>query len=471
MKKDYRKIAQEIIQSIGGKENIASCFHCMTRLRFEIKDMSKVDNKAVNDVDGVLGTKEAGGMYQVIIGNDVAKVYAEVCSQANISMKDSIDENLEQAQKEPRTLLEKIKKGFNSALTYISSCMISLIPVMMASGLTMAIISIIGPNVLGIIKEGSDTYTFLYMIYNAGYYFMPVFIGYNAAKHLKIDPNLGGFMGSILIAPQFMEMVEKGTAFKILGMNVFMQNYTSTVLPVAMSVALMSVLYKWLKKVIPDLLSTIFTPVITILIIAPISFLFIAPLGGIIGSAIGNGIIAFGQNTGFIGVGIVSGLWPFLVMAGMHQVVGITLIVNMFEVGYSAGIGAAAANCANWACFGIALAAFLRLKSRKSKNISMECFISGIIGGVSEPTLFGMCLKYRRLFAALFLGGLVGGAYMAITGVKVYILATSNFLSIISYSGGSVANFINACIGLALTMLTAGLVTYFFGFSKEELYA
>lgn len=463
-KKDYGLLASKIIESIGGKENIATCFHCMTRLRFEIKDMSKVDDKNVQNIEGVIGTKDSGGMYQIIIGNDVVKVYTEVCKLADIQKQDTVDEDLD-TPKEKLT----IKSIFNKGLAYLSGCMVSLIPVMMAAGLTNALLAILGPDVLGVLSETSDTYILLKMIYNVGFYFLPIFVGYNAAKQLKMDPNLGAYVGAILIAPALIEMVNNGGSFTIFGINVVLNNYSQTVLPVALSVLFLKPVYTFLKKWIPDVMATVFVPVLTMSIVTPVSLLLLAPLGSIIGNAIGTGIIAFGESTGFIGVGLVSGIFGFLVIAGMHQVIGLTLMMNFFEVGYSSGIGAAAMSCTNWAIFGIALAAFLKFRNKNQKNIAFGCFISGIVGGVTEPTLYGICLKYARCFMAMFAGAFAGGCYIGLTNVKVYIMGAGNFLTFLSYGGGTTGNLINGTIALVIAFVVGCLVAYFFGFKKDEI--
>lgn len=463
-KKDYKKLASEIINEIGGKENISNCFHCITRLRFELKDMSKVDDEAVRNISGVVGTKNSGGMYQVIIGTDVPAAYAEVCSQTGLQSQKTIEEDMD-LPKEKLTFRSLGKK----LITYLAGCMVSVIPIMMAAGLTNAILAILGPQLLNVLSETSSIYIMMKMIYEGSFYFLPIFIGYSAAKQVKVEPIFGALLGAILITPSLMSMINDGTQFTIFGIDMFMTNYSQTVLPVAVCVLFMKVVIDFLKKVIPEVVASLFVPVLTFLIVTPVSLLFLAPMGAVVGSWIGDSILWFGQHTGFIGVGVVSGIFGFLIMMGMHTVIGISMLMIFFENGYASGICAAALNCTNWSIFGIALAFYLISKKAEKKELGMGCFISGIVGGVTEPTLFGVCMQNPLCFVAMFLGAFAGGCYIGITNVCVYVMGYSNFLTFLSYSGGDLKNLINGTLALAISFVVGGVSAYAFGFKKKSI--
>ena len=293
--------------------------------------------------------------------------------------------------------------------------------------------------------------------------------GFNAAKKLKVTPALGAYMGCILLAPGFMQMVTDKTPFTIFGISVTMTNYSQTLLPAVVSVAFLALVYKQIEKVMPSSLSTIFTPFLTMLITTPVALLVLAPIGTIAGNLLGGGIVAFGNATGFLGVAVLGAIWELLVMTGMHMVVSMPFFILFFEQGYQSG-AILGANCATWACFGVALGAFLRMKKKEDKSMSLGFFISGIIGGVTEPTLYGLCLQYKRCFIPLMLGGFLGGAYMGITNVCQYVLGSgTSFLSVIGFTGGTTANLVNGVIACVLSMVVATVATYFIGFSKEEL--
>ncbi len=458
-----KQIAENVLEAVGGKENVMQVTHCMTRLRFSLKDQNLPEDEKVKKIPGVLGVARSGGQYQIIIGQNVPKVYAEVCKMGGFTARNAVDENLDG----PKEKLTPKKIGSN-IMNYLSGSMTPLIPVMMAAGLFKAVMALIGPDLLGVVTAENHLYLLLDFLYDAGFYFLPILIGYNAAKKLNVPPLLGAYMGAILLAPDFMDMVANETPFTIFGIPVIMNNYSQTVLPIVVCVAALALIYKLIAKIMPDALSTIFTPFLTMLICVPLALLLLAPLGTIVGDMVGGGLAAFSRATGFIGTAVIGAIWSFLVMTGMHMVVMMPFMLEFFEVGYQSGaiLGAA---CATWACFGVALGAFLRLRDKENKSMSFGFFVSGIVGGVTEPTLYGLCFKFRRCFLSLMIGGAVGGAYAGITDVRSYLMASTNFLSLLAYTGGSNANLVNGIISCILSLLAAAVATYLIGFRKEEL--
>lgn len=464
MATDNKKIAQDVLAAVGGKENVTSATHCMTRLRLTLKDMGLPNEEEVKSISGVIGVVQIGGQFQIIIGQNVPKVYREFCSLTGLAAQEMINEKLD-APKEKLTP----KKIASNIMGYLASCVTPLVPVMMAAGLFKAVQAILGSSMFGILTAESHTYLLLDFVFNAGFYFMPILAGFNAAKKLKVTPALGAYMGCILLAPGFMQMVTDKTPFTIFGIPVTMTNYSQTLLPAVVSVAFLALVYKQIEKVMPSSLSTIFTPFLTMLITTPVALLVLAPIGTIAGNLLGGGIVAFGNATGFLGVAVLGAIWELLVMTGMHMVVSMPFFILFFEQGYQSG-AILGANCATWACFGVALGAFLRMKKKEDKSMSLGFFISGIIGGVTEPTLYGLCLQYKRCFIPLMLGGFLGGAYMGITNVCQYVLGSgTSFLSVIGFTGGTTANLVNGVIACVLSMVVATVATYFIGFSKEEL--
>jgi len=247
-----------------------------------------------------------------------------------------------------------------------------------------------------------------------------------------------------------------------------MLNYSLSVVPVLLSVAFMGLVYKILSNVIPTTVTTIFTPFISMLIAVPVSLLALAPLGNTIANLIGGALAAFG-SLGFVGPAFIGAIWEFLVMTGMCTPVVMTFLVDAASKGYMAG-AAVAPVAATWACFGVALGAFFRLKNKQDKSTAGGFFISGVIGGITEPTLYGLCMKFRRCFISLMIGGAIGGAYLGLTGARQYVIATtSNFLSVLGFIGGTTGNMVNGIIGCALALVAAAVATYFLGFSKDEI--
>lgn len=459
------QMAKSILKAVGGTENIKAATHCMTRLRLSLKDDKIPVDDEIKNIDGVIGVNRTETQFQIIIGPSVAKVYEAVCKQGELN---SISETSEAGKEEKNKKKISWKTVGKRMLNYMAGCMTPLIPVLLAAGLTNAINVICGPDMLGLYTQDSNTYVLLHFIYQAGFYFMPILIGYNGAKNLGAEPMLGAYMGAILIAPEFMSLMDAGNGFTILGIPVTLTDYSQTAVPAMLSVFVMSMIYKFFNKWMPDVVTTIATPILTILISTPLALSLIAPLGVNIGILISNGLLLFSEKTGFIGLGVLAALWEFLVMTGMHLALMMPMLASFFETGQMSG-AALCGTFATWAVFGVALGATLRLKGKKEKGASFGFLVSGIVGGITEPTLYGLCFNHKRCFGTMILGAFVGGVYASITSVTVYIMTNANFLSLLGFVGGSKMNIINGVVSCILSMLVAAVFTYLFGFSKEEL--
>lgn len=458
-----KQIAQDVLQAVGGSQNVSHVTHCMTRLRFTLKNDSVPEDEKVKNIKGVLGVARSGGQYQVIIGQNVPDVYQEVVTIGNF--EDQKDSKAEQKSKEKLTL----KKIGNNILNYLSGSLTPLIPLLMAACLFNVVNSLFGPTMLNLYSEKSNIYILFDFMYDAGFYFFPIYLGFMAAKKLGATPILGAFMGGILISPDFIAMSQnKAAAFQIMGLDVALLDYSQTVLPIILSAALLALLEKWIQKILPSVMTTIFTPFLTLLITAPISLLFLAPLGNKLGAIICQGLIAFGNVGGFVAVAVVAAIWEFLVMGGMHIVIIVMLISILAEKGVAGGI-LIVGTIATFATCGVAFGAFLRLKDKEEKSTAFGFVVGGFLGGVTEPILYGLCFKYRRTFIGLIIGGLLGGAYAGITDLKMYAFAGSNFLQILGFSGGSTENLVNGIISSVIAMIGGAAATYFLGFSKESL--
>lgn len=454
-------IAEKVLAAVGGKDNVTNATHCMTRLRLNLKDTSIPNKDEIGAIPGVLAVVESGGQYQVVIGQNVAKVYPEFVSLANLTMEKQINENLDRP-KEKLTL----KLIGSNVLNYMAGTMTPLIPAMLTAAMFRTFQSVLGPGLLGWISEKSDLYILFDALYNAFFYFMPIFIGWSSAKKLGVSQVLGIFTGAMLVVPALVAL--DGQPFKIYGfLPTVIHNYAQTVLPVMMSVWVMSYIERFFKKVIPDVLSTIFVPFLTIAVLVPISFVILAPLGGYIGNLIGTGLIAFHNIGGFIAIAVVAALWEFLVMSGMHSVLIVFSMTALLENGYDNFVSVAA-TMATISAFGMALGAFLKIKDKDEKSLAFGYLVSGLVGGVTEPVLYGVGLRYKRPFIAMAIGGALAGLYAGLTHVTVYMVGASNFLILIGFVGGSGANMINACIASAIAFIVTAVLTYVIGFPTKK---
>lgn len=461
---DNKQIALDVLAAVGGKDNITSVTHCMTRLRFNLKDLSLPDREQIKSIKGVLGVVESGGQFQVIIGQNVPKVYEHVCALTGLQSQAPVPENLDK----PKEKLTPKKIGSN-ILNYMAGCMTPLIPVMMASAMFKTLMVILGPDMLGLFGAESDVYILLDFLYDGFYYFIPIFLGYTAAVKLGLNPGLGMYAGAILLVPDFVALVGNVESFKIYGLfNAPLNNYGQSVLPAVLSVWVLSYIYKFFKKIIPDTLSTIFTPFLSMVVMVPIEFCLLAPLGSICGDYLGSGMIAFGEFGGFIAVAVVAAIWEYLVMSGMHVVLITFAITSLLSTGVDTFV-LTAGGCATWSAIGMALGAFLRLKDKEEKSLAFGYFVSGILGGVTEPALYGIGFKYKRPFIAMSIGGALGGLYAGIMHVGTYVMGATNFLSVLGYVAGGTSNMVNGIIACLISLFGAAIATYMIGFTPADL--
>lgn len=461
----FQKIASDILNAVGGKDNISLVTHCMTRLRLNLKDESIPNQEEIKKISGVIGVVNTGGQLQIIIGQTVPKVYSAFCKEAGMKEQSAVDEKLDEKT-------EKLtpKRIGSNILNYLSGSMTPMIPAMITAAMFKTLQVIIGPDMLGIASAESDIYLLCSFLYSAFFYFLPIFLGFTAAKKLNMNPIMGIYAAALLLVPDFMALADAGTSFTVYGIPTSVNNYSQTVLPVILTIWVMSYVERFFKKVVPDVFSTIFAPFLTMVVMVPLELCLLAPLGSILGGYIGNGLLAFGAVGGFIAVAVVAGLWEFLVMTGMHQILIVFGITAMMTNGVDTFV-LTAGGYATWAAFGMALGAFLRLRNKNEKSLALGYFISGVLGGVTEPVLYGIGFKYKRPFIAMAIAGFCGGLYAGITQVGTYVMGATNFLAVLGYVGGGTTNMINGCIGVAISLIMSAVLTYFFGFTEEDLKA
>ena len=450
------RIAEQVLAAVGGKENISSVTHCMTRLRFNLKDMGLPDQEQIKKIPGGLGDVIAGGQFLVIIGQNVPIVYAALCAMGGLQVQEAIPENLD-APKEKLTP----KRLGGIIMNYLAGSMTPLIPILMAAGMFKTVTTICGPTMLNILSEQSNLYILLDFLYDAGFYFLPVYIGYTAAKKIGASPVLGAYLGGILIAPDLLAMVSAGATFSILGIPVRMVSYAQSVLPIILSVAALYWVEGFFKKVIPDSMAIVFVPTLTIFVMSPISLCLLAPLGSILSTYLAVVLEAIATYGGFLGKAIIASVWEFLVMTGMHTPLVLPAMTALIETG-SDHLIYVCGKCAVYATMGMAIGGFFRLKGEE-RLASVGYLISAVLGGVTEPILYGIGLRYRRPFAGMIAGGLAGGAYAGLMHVAVYSLSPSNILSFTGFVGGSSINLVHGIIALVISTVVSAVVTYLVG--------
>ncbi|MBQ9327147.1 MAG: PTS transporter subunit EIIC [Solobacterium sp.] len=454
---DNRKIAEDVLAAVGGKDNVTFVTHCITRLRFNLKDNSIPKDDEIKAINGVIGVNRAGAQYQVIIGPNVDTVYKELCGIGGFAVQDAIDENLD-APKEKRPF--SLKNLGTDILDALSGSLTPAIPVMLAASIFKMLCAVLGPSMLNVLPETSDLYTLFTFVGDAGFYFFPVLIGYTAAKKFGLNPAMGIFFGAILIHPTVISLVNEGVSFRVFGIPANLQNYSSTILPILLTVWIASYVEKYCKKVIPDSLRVLGVPTITTLVMLPLMFIVLGPLGGFLGNYICAAIIWFGNVAGPIGAMIIGGLWEFLVMTGMHQVMISQMIMVFTETGYDPVITLGAVS-ASLAVTGMCLGYWLATKNKEQKSLAMTNTIAAFIGGVTEPGIYGTGVANKKPLIGMIAGGAAGGLYAGLVGVKAFnLVPVANFLALTAYVGGNSANLINGVISGVISIIVAAAVTF-----------
>lgn len=463
-----KQIAADVLEAVGGKSNVSFVTHCMTRLRFTLKDRTVPDAAAVKKLNGVLGAQESGGQFQVIIGQNVPKVYDELCALGGFSKQAAIDENLDGTQAE--LSLASIGKGI---MNYLAGSMTPMIPVLLAAGLFKTIGVVLGPTMLGVMAADSDLVRFMDMIYNAAFYFMPIYLGFNASRQIGLTPILGAFLGGMLIEPTFVSLAAEGTPLSVYGFLPCVPGaYAQTVLPILLTIPVAYAIERIMRKHLPDALQTVFSPFLTLGITLPVSLCLLAPMGSWLGNGLADVFEFLGTSGGIISIisgGLLAAAWVPMVITGMHMaLIGIAQVAFL-QAGFDPFIFVAI-NISLWPVFATQIATFLRLKLRDEKSACAGYLVAQLIGGVGEPFIYGMDFRYPKLFLCSMAGGFVSGAIALALGVTAYVAGLpSNLLSMLTFVGGGTENLLFACIAAAVGFAVSFAATWFFGFSKDEI--
>ena len=442
MATNYEVLAQNIVDLIGGKANVNQLTHCVTRLRFNVKDKSLINEEEINKLEGTMGSQWSGEQFQVIIGPTVSKVYDAVCKEIGI---------VQESEKKPKEKLT-VKNAFSKFISNLTACIYPVLPVFVASGLINMIATVFGPVMLGWMSAESGTYQVLTFAGNAGFYFIPIFLGYTSAKHLKMNPLMGMLMGAILVHPTFIGAAANGTALDLFGIPVRAVDYSTSVMPILLSVWLMSYIEKGLKKIVPDALELLLIPFGTIMIALPFTLWILAPLGNILGEYISTLLYTLKDVLGPIGVGVMSALYLPLIMTGMHHTVNAVALTNFLSLGVDEFVFASFAP-AFVTILALSLVYFIKSKKAANKSLGSTGFFLQFVVGICEPALYGIVLPTKGFMRALLIGAFCGGLYLGLMQVKAYAFLGSNFFCFLHYLGGTNMNFIHAMIGCAITFV------------------
>lgn len=438
---DITKLAAEILEMVGGAENITFVAHCMTRLRFNLKDESIVDDAKVKAIDGVIDIRHSAGQYQVIVGPKVDKVYEIVAKETGIDTgKSAADEG------ETKGFLGKLMK-------LISGIMMPVLPALIACGMINAVLSIL--TTAGVVSAESGIYTMLYGMGNACMYFLPVLVGSSAAKFFGIDQYIGAVLGAILIYPTFVAAAGAGDVLDLFGVKFTMVSYASTVFPAIVAAWFASVLYKWLRAVLPDALAFALVPFLTVAIAAPISLLVVGPVIQQASSLLATAVLAVYQLSPVL-CGVILGPIFGLVMIplGLHWALIVISINNIMTVGSDPILGLL---CGSMGVVGACLAFALRSKDPGEKSLGFSCAITSLCG-ITEPALYGIVLEHKKIIIASMISGAISAVIPAIFNTRTFVMTSSGIFSFPGYMNPS--GDMSSLIGAILCNVVGFILTF-----------
>lgn len=412
---DNRKLADDIVRLVGGEENINDLVHCATRLRFSLKDTKKANRETLEKHEGVITVVESGGQFQVVVGSHVANVYAEIAK--NTSFLNKNQENSATGQK-----VSAVSKVFE----VISGSFSPLIPVMAGAGMLKALLTVL--TLAGWLSDTSDTYLILSAAGNAVFYFLPIFLGITLGIKLKTNPYVAGAIGAALMEPNFTGLLDKGTESSFLGIPVVLMNYSSSVFPIFIAISIYAVLDKFLKKIILKDLQVFLVPMLSLMIMVPLSAIAFGPFGTSVGNWIASGVTWLIDVSGILSGIVLGGGMTFMVVLGLHW--GFTPI-TLQNINNGGDPIEAMAAAAVFAQIGVALGIFLRAKKDKSlRSIAGSSSLTGLLAGVTEPIVYGLILRYKRVIPIVIIAGAIGGAINGHFGVKYTAYVFHNIFSI-----------------------------------------
>ncbi|MBP3360768.1 MAG: PTS transporter subunit EIIC [Clostridia bacterium] len=454
---DYKALAKTILNNIGGKENIISFTHCATRLRFNLKDESKADKKGLEETRGVMGVVSKGGQFQVIIGSDVPNVYRELNMMGNFDGADR-----EKNENDDRSALSKI-------LDTVAGIFTPIIPAITGAGILKAFMALL--VAFGWIDKSTQTYSILTVFSDAAFYFLPFLIAYSAARKLNCNAVMAMSIAGILLHPDFVSMLggvkESGEALRFMGIPITPATYSSSVIPIILSIWLMSYVEPIADKISPKPVKFFTKPLITLVVTGTIAITVLGPLGTIIGDGIASGISFLNKYASWLVPLIIGGVSPYLVMTGTHYGLIPIGINNIATAGFDTVVGPGMLG-SNIAQGGAAFAVALRTKN---KIMRQEAYSSGItaVCGITEPALYGVNLKLKKPLIAASIGGAVSGLYLGIMGVGRYTSGSPGLLALPGYIGTEgFTNITNAVIGSAIALVVSFIAALILGFDDPK---
>ena len=466
---EYQNLNETILKNIGGKENIIGLAHCMTRLRFRLKDESKANTEMIKKLSGVVTVVQSGGQYQVVIGNHVSEVYKEFVVMAGI--QDAVPS--EASEDKPKSVL-------NSFIDIVSGIFTPVISVLMAAGMIKGLVALL--SAFKLLEPTSGTFIILNATGDGLFYFFPLFLGYTGSKKFGGKPFIGMAIGAALVYPTITATMANGyalfTLFRgsviespvyvtFLGIPVILMSYTSSVVPIIAGTYLASKLEGFFNRVIPRLVRSFFVSFLTLIITVPLVFLIVGPLTTWLGLFLGQ-LLSASYNLSPILSGIlIGGFWQVFIMFGLHWGFIPIALNNLATLGYD--VVMISGSTTPLAMAGVTLGVMLKTKNKKLKEIALPAFLSSLFG-VTEPALYGVTLPRKKVFYTTSVAVAMGGAIMGLFKTRAHINGGTGIFAIprfINPKSGFDASFIGFILACLVAFGAGFLITYFYSYNPK----
>ena len=454
---NYENTAKKILQRVGGKDIVISLVHCMTRLIFVLKDESIVDDEAVKKTKGVMGVMKKAGQYQIIIGNDVANVFAELNKLGNFS---------NEAPKKEAIKTEK-QNLFSRLMDTISGIMAPVIPAIIGAAMIKVLLTLL--PMIGVLSTEGDTYNLLSVMGDGAFFFMPVLIAISASKKFGTNMYYAASIALIMLHPNFISLMnnahEAGETIKFLNIvPVTYASYAYSVIPIILAVWSLKYVERLVDKITPVVTKNFLKPMLIVLIEAPIALIILGPLGAICGNVISTLVYAIHDKLGFIAIGLVAGVYPFVVMAGMHHAFTPIKLGMIASTGFENFI-CIGELCSNMAQGAASLAVAVKSKNKDFKQIAGSSAFSALFAGITEPALYGVTLRLKRPMLGACIGAAAGGLFGGFFQMKCFGIATPAIVTIVQYvEEGKPQSLLFAALTILLTVVVTFVATILIGF-------
>lgn len=455
---DYKVMAKNILEKIGGAENVRNMTHCATRLRLTLHDTAKADDQAVENIDGVINVINKAGQYQLLIGTEVGKLYDE--------FEPLVKGN--ESSGSPTTEEQASGSIISNIFSAVSAIFAPLLPVLAGSGILRGLLILFVQ--LGLISEDSGTYSILFVASMSVFYFLPALLAFTSARRFGASPYISALIGAALINPDFIALMGgagNGATTEFFGIPVVLMNYNSTVVPIILSIWAFSYLYKFLDKHIPETLKLVVVPLVSLAIMVPLTVIVIGPIGVYSGEAVANVVNWLIERSSVLTGILVGGGWSVLVSLGIHWAVNPIMINNVSTYGFDYIVPFTFA--CNFAVIGTTIGVYFKAKDKKLRSFALTGLVTIALSAIIEATFFGLLVKNKKLFLAQIIGGAVGGAYLGLMQVVTNAFVFGSVTTFPAFVGSTSSNFIQAMIGLLISMVVSAVLAFVFTNRDETL--